>query len=226
MSPTAIFLFKWLQQNTSSRAKSGTDRGSQTRGKMRRGSNDLLETSAIGCYGKEVQGWTVGKSVCVCVHVCACMCAHGGQLVMNLTESCLRRREARLTSEQLLGGFSSSHWWAFAALWWPHSPDNKEQRGGGRVGLGSGQWFILPPCQSLWATPSEMASNVTVLRRRISTLPKCYSSSDGLTHLMCAPPGTVCFHQPDSTTPFKGYWRNVYQWDTWRKSKVKLQRCI
>lgn len=156
---------------------------------MRRGSNDLLETSAIGCYGKGVQGWTVRKSVCARM---------GMQLVMNLTESCLRRREARLTSEQLLGGFSSSHWWAFAALWWPHSPDSKEQRGGGEA-EGSGQWFILPPCQSLWATPLEMASNVTVLRRKISALPKCYSSSDGLTHLMCAPPGTVCFHQPDST---------------------------
>lgn len=35
MSPSAIFLFKWLQQNTSSWAKSGTDRGFQTRGKRR-----------------------------------------------------------------------------------------------------------------------------------------------------------------------------------------------
>lgn len=62
------------------------------------GSNDLLETSAIGCYGKGVQGWTVSKSAC-----------GGGQLVMNLTESCLWREEAVLTPEQLLGGFSSSH---------------------------------------------------------------------------------------------------------------------
>lgn len=61
------------------------------------GSNDLLETSAVGCYGKGVQGWTVSKSV------------GGKQLVMNLTESCLWRVEAELTPEQLLGGFSSSH---------------------------------------------------------------------------------------------------------------------
>lgn len=37
------------------------------------GSNDLLETSAIGCYGKGVQGWTLSKRV------------GGKQLVMNLT---------------------------------------------------------------------------------------------------------------------------------------------
>lgn len=54
----------------------------------------------------------------------------GKQLVMNLTESCLWRVEAELTPEQLLGGFSSSHWWAFAALWWPHGPDSEERRGG------------------------------------------------------------------------------------------------
>lgn len=39
--------------------------------------------------------------------------------------SCLWCGEAELTPEQLLGGFSSSHWWAFAALWWPHGPDSK-----------------------------------------------------------------------------------------------------
>lgn len=44
------------------------------------GSNDLLETSAIGCYRKGVQGWTVNK----CVRVRA-LGMGGAQLVMNLT---------------------------------------------------------------------------------------------------------------------------------------------
>lgn len=35
--------------------------------------------------------------------------------------SCLWHTEAKLTPEQLLGGFSTSHWWAFAAPQWPDS---------------------------------------------------------------------------------------------------------
>lgn len=57
----------------------------------REGSNDLLETSAIGCYGEKkggVRGWTVrGKKKCVRVKEV------GVQLVMDLTESCLWRRQ-------------------------------------------------------------------------------------------------------------------------------------
>lgn len=60
MSPTAIFLFKWLQQNASSLAKSGTDG-------RKWGFNDLLETSGIGWYGKKVLAWKA--SVCVGVVV-------------------------------------------------------------------------------------------------------------------------------------------------------------
>lgn len=86
MSPTAIFLFKWLQQNASSRAKSGTDAVySETRAERMGGLlSDLLETS--GCVGgRGVAGMDMqeggGEE------------AEGGQLVMNLTESCLCRRQ-------------------------------------------------------------------------------------------------------------------------------------
>ena len=43
--------------------------------------------------------------------------------------SCLWSGEAALTPEQLLGGFSSSYWWAFAALRWPHVPDWRREVG-------------------------------------------------------------------------------------------------
>lgn len=86
---------------------------------------------------------------------------------MNLSESCLWGKEVRLTPEELLRGFSNSHWWAFAALWWPHSLDSEKQRVGGGKRV---EWFILPPCRSLWVVPLEIVSNVTVLRRKISTL--------------------------------------------------------
>lgn len=133
----------------------------------------------------------------------------GKQLVMNLTESCLWRVEAELTPEQLLGGFSSSHWWAFAALWWPHGPDSEERKGvHSRGGPGSGEWFILPPCHSLWATPLEMASNVTVLRRKISTL--CLSvtaaQTDLLTSYVLLLALCVCISQ---SSTFQGSRHNV-----------------
>lgn len=85
--------------------------------------------------------------------------------------------------EQFLGGFSSSYWWAFAALWWPHSP---HARGAGgrkvRAIQGSRQWFILPPCHSLQATLHKMASELTVLGRKIRTV----FLSVALIHPFCA----------------------------------------
>lgn len=52
---------------------------------------------------------------------------------------CLWHREAELTPEQLLGGLSRSHWWAFAALWWPYGPDSG---GISRESPGVWEWFI------------------------------------------------------------------------------------
>lgn len=139
------------------------------------------------------------------------------QLVMNLTESCLWCREARLTPELLLGGFPTSHWWAFAALWWPHGPDNKKQQERqGKGALGSGLWFILPPCHSLWAAPLEIASNVTVLKRKISTL--CLSVTVAQPDLHTSPHALCVDINP--TSPFHGWHKCIHQ--TWTKLNYSI----
>ena len=214
MSPTAIFLFKWLQQNASSQAKSGTDRGFQTRGE-RRGSNDLLETSAIGSHGK-------GSARMDSEQKCG-----GKQLVMNMTAMGAVYGAVRPSWPQ------NSSWEDSQVL-----TDELLQPCDGHmaqtvrsgVNMGSGglrEWFILPPCHSLWATPLEMASNVTVLRRKISSF--CLSVTAAQTDLLtsCAPPPPlalcVCVSR---SSPFQGSWHTVYLRDAWGKSKVKLQQCI
>lgn len=149
----------------------------------------------------------------------------------------LRKGSARMDSEQKCGGKTVSDepdWKLFMACRGRADPGTAPRRilefslmsfcsplmatwprqwgeeGGvhSRGGPGSGEWFILPPCHSLWATPLEMASNVTVLRRKISTL--CLSvtaaQTDLLTSYVLLLALCVCISQ---SSTFQGSRHNV-----------------
>lgn len=196
MSPTAIFLFKWLQQNASSRAKSGTDRGSQTRGK-RRGQMIYWKRLLLGATERECKDGQWAKV--------------WGETVSDepdwkLFMACRGRADPGTAPRRILEFSLMSFCSPLMATW----PRQWGEEGGvhSRGGPGSGEWFILPPCHSLWATPLEMASNVTVLRRKISTL--CLSvtaaQTDLLTSYVLLLALCVCISQ---SSTFQGSRHNV-----------------
>lgn len=130
----------------------------------------------LGAIGREwVQGWTVSKSV--------------GETVSDEPDcdgSSLWHGEAKLTPEQLLGAFTSSHWWAFAALWWPHGSDSKEQlKGGWGLGTSGVRGVIHFTTMSLFMghTTRDGVKCYCPQEAGQHTLPKCYTSSDRLTNV-------------------------------------------
>lgn len=115
---------------------------------------------------------------------------------MNLTESCLWGNLARLTPEELLRGFSNSHWWAFAALWWPHSLDSEKQTGW--WGNGSGVIYFTTMSLFMGHTTGDCLKCYCPQEKDQYTLLKCYSSLDLLSSCTLMPAPCVCIK------PFQG----------------------
>lgn len=136
----------------------GPSRGQTRVSRQEKQSNDLLETSAIGFYRKREQERTARRRAWVYVGTVSDEPDCDG--------SCLWSGAANLTPEQLLGGFSSSSWWAFAALWWPHGPESGE--GVERLGdPGVGGVIYFTTMSLFMSHTAHNGFNLTVLRRRI-----------------------------------------------------------
>lgn len=171
--------------------------------------NDLLETSGIARYGKKA----LARKVCMCVCECVWWGVEGSvddepdwKLFMGQRgQAHPRRAPARILKFSVMS-FCSPLMAAQLRQW-----EAKRVEGEKRV-----EWFILPPCRSLWVIPLEIVSNVTVLRRKISTL--CLSVTAAQTYSAHA---HSCQHSVFASSHFKADIK--YPPDTWQKSMVILK---
>lgn len=195
MSPTAIFLFKWLQQNASSRAKSGTDRGSETRAE-RRGQMIYWKRLLLGAAEREckdgqwakVRGETVSDEPDWELFM-----AWGGR-------ADLRTAPGRILKFSLMS-FCSPLMAIRPRQWGAEGVGGEGwEEGGGGSGV-EGVIYFTTMSPFMGHTTRDGLKCYCPQEEDQHALPKCYSSSDRLTHLMSAPPGFICLHQPQFTIP-------------------------